>query len=281
MSHPRDREPAAEDLDPTGVRALLSSLPEPGPMPHDLAERITASLRQEQERRSTGGGASVTPLGSRRERAPSSPHHWLAAAAAVAAVAVAGTVIFQSAIGDQAWDSVAAFYTGSDQAADASSGGDEESTDAGASQESDADGAGGGESSVQSLGSIQVVPRTTALTSDTFEVGAAAVLSAAAAPGPADDDEQADAAVTGDAERRGLSDLGAGLTADGADACVTAAGADPASGSWVVGPATFDGEPAVLVIAGTQTPPLAWAVAPGCAEGDAAAAVLHGPATLP
>lgn len=274
MSHPRDREPAAEDRDPTGVRALLSSLPDPGPMPHDLAERITASLRHEQERR--GAGASVTPLQGRRDR--QAPQHWLAAAAAVAAVAVAGTVIFQSAIGDQAWDSVAAFYTGdvrtesSEAGADAAAGG--------AAEESGGEVAGDGDLGVQSLSGIHVVPEPTALTSDTFEVGAGSVLSAATGSGP-DDSEQDDVAVTGDSEGRGPADLGAPLTADSAVDCVAAAGGDPAAESWVVGPATFDGAPAVLVIAGTQTPALAWAVAPDCAGGDVGAAVLHGPVPLP
>jgi hypothetical protein len=279
VSHPRDREPAAEDLDPTGVRAILSSLPDPGPMPHDLAERITASLRQEQQRRGAVDEAAVTSLSSRRERP--APHHWLAAAAAVAAVAVAGTVIFQSAIGDQAWDSVAAFYTGDVRSQssqdDTAAGGAEAGSDAAASEESADALAGDGERGVSSLGSIQVVPEPTALTSDTFAVGAGAALSAATGDGAVGDTPQAEPSVTGDSEGPGPADL----TADTAHACVAAAGADPAEGSWVVGPATFDGAPAVLVIASTRTPAQAWAVAPECAVGDGGAAVLHGPVPLP
>lgn len=41
----------AHDLDPTGVRGILSSLADPGPMPHDLVRRISASLAEEQARR--------------------------------------------------------------------------------------------------------------------------------------------------------------------------------------------------------------------------------------
>ncbi len=269
MSHPRDREPAAEDLDPTGVRALLSSLPDPGPMPHDLADRITASLRQEQEQRAEG--SRVTPLPTRGDRA--APHHWLAAAAAVAAVAVAGTVIFQSALGDQAWDSVAAFYSGdvgtesSDSGADAAAGG----ADAAEREESGGEVAGEDGREVTPLSGIQVVPEPTALVSDTFEVGAGAVLSAATGLRPS---EQAD-------EAAGSGDTGATLTSQTAADCVAAVGADPASGSWVVGPATLDGAPAVLVIADARAPALAWAVAPDCAEGDDGAVVLHGPVSLP
>ncbi|HET7303729.1 MAG TPA: hypothetical protein VFJ12_04150, partial [Segeticoccus sp.] len=42
---------SSPDDDPTGVRALLSSLPEPGPMPAELVERITSSLAEEQRAR--------------------------------------------------------------------------------------------------------------------------------------------------------------------------------------------------------------------------------------
>ena len=44
--------PVRPEDDPTGVRALLSSLPEPGPMPEHLVERISASLAAEQANRS-------------------------------------------------------------------------------------------------------------------------------------------------------------------------------------------------------------------------------------
>lgn len=53
----------AQDDDPTGVHALLSSLPEPDPMPEHLVERINASLAAEQTRRASGtSSGSVTPL---------------------------------------------------------------------------------------------------------------------------------------------------------------------------------------------------------------------------
>jgi len=69
---PEDRED-----DPTGVRELLSALPDPGPVPEDLAARISASLDDlDQERR------------------PRRPRHWLPAAVAVMAVAVVSVVVF-------------------------------------------------------------------------------------------------------------------------------------------------------------------------------------------
>lgn len=58
------------DEDPTGVRALLSSLPDPGPMPDDLVARISASIATEHAGRAatpvdgagTAGRDVVTPL---------------------------------------------------------------------------------------------------------------------------------------------------------------------------------------------------------------------------
>ena len=41
-------DPDDLDEDPTGIRALLGSLPDPGPMPDDLVARIQASLTAEQ-----------------------------------------------------------------------------------------------------------------------------------------------------------------------------------------------------------------------------------------
>lgn len=92
-------EHPAEEPDPTGVRALLSSLPDPGPMPEHVVLRIQQSLQREQEYRGPLGGdaaarAAATDFMSRREQreqvrrgvprwAP-----WVGAAAAVAAGAM-------------------------------------------------------------------------------------------------------------------------------------------------------------------------------------------------
>jgi hypothetical protein len=47
---PHDGDVPFED-DPTGMRALLSGLPDPGPMPDDLVARIQASLLSESRSR--------------------------------------------------------------------------------------------------------------------------------------------------------------------------------------------------------------------------------------
>jgi len=94
-SIPAGSEPSRDD-DPTGVRALLSSLPEPEPMPEHLVERINASLAAEQARRATEASrASVTPLLSNPRRRPARFVFAIAgAAAAVALIAVYSSNLF-------------------------------------------------------------------------------------------------------------------------------------------------------------------------------------------
>ncbi len=49
--------------DPTGMRELLGSLPDPGPMPDHLVARITAALQQESRARAGGSGnGDVAPV---------------------------------------------------------------------------------------------------------------------------------------------------------------------------------------------------------------------------
>lgn len=84
------------DDDPTGVRALLSALPEPGPMPKHLVARISASLAAEQTQRAARfEGDLVTPLlSSWRRRRGRLLFAVAGAAAAVALVAVASSNLF-------------------------------------------------------------------------------------------------------------------------------------------------------------------------------------------
>lgn len=87
---PSGSEP--RDDDPTGVRALLSSLPEPDPMPEHLVARINASLAAEQaERAARMTGDSVTPLVTTARRRPRLLFAVAGAAAAVVLVAVVGS----------------------------------------------------------------------------------------------------------------------------------------------------------------------------------------------
>lgn len=94
MVRPRpDSELPDDELDPTGVRALLANLPDPGPMPEELVARISQSLLLEQERRAeTSPESSIPPPpiswdAERRRRRPGRTVLWLGGAAAVAMVA--------------------------------------------------------------------------------------------------------------------------------------------------------------------------------------------------
>lgn len=91
-SHSTER--GSQEHDPTGVRNLLSSLPDPGPMPEDLVERITASLEREQQDRARQRDTSnVSPLTTARSRRSRRSRPLLVAgiaAAGLAVVAVAG-----------------------------------------------------------------------------------------------------------------------------------------------------------------------------------------------
>ena len=61
----------APEHDPTGIRELLSALPDPGPMPADLVSRINASIAAEQSARE--GGGTVVPLRPRSSASASPP----------------------------------------------------------------------------------------------------------------------------------------------------------------------------------------------------------------
>lgn len=69
MTRPGDQTPGSSaEQDPTGIRDLLASLPDPGPMPDLLSRRIADSLSREAAQR----GGSATP-GHRTDQAPPPP----------------------------------------------------------------------------------------------------------------------------------------------------------------------------------------------------------------
>jgi hypothetical protein len=88
---PRSNRPegSSRDEDPTGMRELLSSLPDPGPMPEDLAERIRLRIEAE-----VSGGA-IDLDAERRRRRPSA-RQLVGAAAAFVVVAVGGMALLQA-----------------------------------------------------------------------------------------------------------------------------------------------------------------------------------------
>ncbi|AXH96769.1 hypothetical protein [Ornithinimicrobium avium] len=149
------RSSGPEEVDPTGIRALLRTLPDPGPMPDHLVERITARLAAEHAQRlqdtgSTDGGGRgrvVELTGRRSPRSPGRTLAYLGAAAAgllVATVAV-GELGGGGLLGGTAaeLDSAAQVSTRSRVAADAGAA-DAGGADSAGSDEEAMDGSAGG-----------------------------------------------------------------------------------------------------------------------------------------
>jgi hypothetical protein len=235
-----------DETDPTGVRALLSGLPDPGPMPADLVDRINASIAAEQSARAGTAGTAgsttdgtVVPLSSRRRS-------WQRAGlvAAAAAVVAVGVPIVMSGTGH---DVVTAFNgSGADSGA--------------ASQ-----GAAG--SSAQSL-----TPPITSFTGPAPSAGdrvgspegavsmrgtGTAYRTAGLATQAVDQGDQA-AAHAGQDRALGPADSAGGLRS-----CLTALGV----AAWapvVADRATLDGRPAVIAVVHGDHGVTVYAVEPGC-----------------
>jgi hypothetical protein len=278
------------DDDPTGIRHLLSSLPDPGPMPEELVERISASLREEQRRRESRyhdlvagpppaagqhaqhdavptTAAAVVSLD--QERARRRPTRALSLIGAAAAMAVAATVVTSQLFGGTAGDiGVSAQYGG----------------DAGAREEFAPDSAGGaaGDDSAAEgtagpaptdppglLGgtpALVVVPGTFAATRDNFADEVRRELPAWQQHGVA-------------AEGDGTARDGAALDAEDAVTCAESVAKElPSRAELVVTAAVLDGTPSVLLVQTRPGPAMAWVLPVSCARGPAE--LLHGPVVL-
>lgn len=140
---PRAHEPPDDEVDPTGIRALLAGLPDPGPMPDDLVRRIEARLEVEQTAREQ---ESSRPLGrhadrvvdlaaERGRRRPGRTLAWLGAVAAGLVVTAAVVPQLVDGLGGNGGADTAAYYPSAQRDAD---------DDAGAGSEA-GDGTDGGE----------------------------------------------------------------------------------------------------------------------------------------
>lgn len=251
-----------DDLDPTGIRALLSALPDPGPMPPDLVERINASIAAEQTARET---ATVVPLRPRRW----SWQHLGAAAAAAAVFVVGGSALVT---GTGPGDVLASLSGGSSADGDSAGSASVESrADAGAAPVSPQKGSSitSGSSGDRVRGPVGEVVLVSSGAAYTTAGLATQARSTIAARGAAKDTDGAPLPH----RAAGVADTGIGLRA-----CLTAVGVQP----WMpvhADSATLDGAPAVIAVVSSDTDQTVYAVPPTC---DAAhPTVLAGPLQLP
>lgn len=294
MSTPQTGPPHGDqDADPTGMRDVLASLADPAPMPAQLADRICASLAQEQHHRvqatqwssSTAGetqhGAVVHDFAA--EKAHRRPQQWIMAAAAVLAVGALGVVVFDQIINDSTDSSTVAAQAvpkesdSGDGGSSASQAADAEAADA-APQESADDGSGAGEEAAADA----AVPEPTGLESlgDTaFALGAQALLTAA--DSDLDTDDIVSALSLPDSLNVEVGNL-APLDSAELDNCAQAAG-EMSGQSWLGITATINGQEVVLLgdtDEDASAATTAWALDSSCPQ-DSSAAVLRGPVDLP
>lgn len=255
-----------EDLDdPTGIRALLAGLPDPGPMPAHLVDRINASIVAEQEART---GSPVASLDERRR--PWRRIGLVAAAAAVAAVAVPALLTGTGPGGVLA--SLSGAHQGS-AAGSASSRALESSTQSSADSAAGASGASGapGATTPSTAGARMAAPGGGV----TVYASNAAYTSAAFAeqlqgfvdhPGHPMQPLAAESPTIGPAG-----------TPIGLQPCVQSLHLD-SSARVMADLATFDGTAAVVLVVSTDTGQTGWALRRTCTTGHTSP--LAGPVTL-
>jgi len=245
---PRGSEP--RDDDPTGVRALLSSLPEPDPMPDHLVERINASLAAEQAQRAAKmSSGSVTPLlTAAQHRRPRLLFAIAGAAAAVVLLAVIGSDMF---MGNQNTATSTSAAINSTSRAGSSSGAEAGGTaPPSAADKAQTPTALAGRATTPSL--VQIGQSGTRYTQADFVTQARTLRQAPF---------QSMAAQS--------SSAGPAGTTPGLMECLSAIGA---SGAQAVRAdvAFYEGRPAVIIVATTNGIPVAYAVGRECSRTDAA-----------
>lgn len=311
MSTPINRDPAAPEPDPTGMRELLAALPDPGPMPPEVAQRITAALQHEQRHRMghptpedrpspepdhtrRGRLTPAATVGSLDSRRHSRVPHVLAAAASVAAVALAGVVVLDQVAGDGSLGDMAAVYWNGDNgsSSDAAGGGSAEAeSDRGGAREQSEDSAAGaesrekpgtaGESESDPDAGAGAEPEDERESGDQLAVPLAGDLRVIAVTAPLSSRTFATGVRTAMESADPPSQAAdAQLSTRAGQACVTATGESMADQQWTVSAITLDGDDAVLVVATDRTDQ-AWALAAQCAVGDSSAPVLLGPVEVP
>lgn len=267
-SRPDSNRPDDEDLDPTGVRAMLANLPDPGPMPDDLVARISQSLQLEQERRTQGSAtppsdsssseAPISLAAERHRRRPARTVLWLGGAAAVAMVATASVNQFFDDGTDSGVSAQAPARDASDAGSDAGSPApagsqpDAAADDAGsADSDSPSDGESAQEDAAAPEADVQGMTGTLSLSETNVAAQVEEWLTAEPTPGATS------------------------WTTTQVNDCIEDQGLDTSPTAQVlVANATWTDEPAMVLVARTSTGGTAWVLTPSCDS------VLTGPITL-
>lgn len=262
VSEPRDdtapdprhlgRRHGADDPDPTGVRAILAGLPDPGPMPSDLVRRISATLAAEHARahRDDRGHplgdtaprpVTVTALDDVRERRRRGRLPVIAIAASV--VVLAGVVIMGMLASTLGVGTRAGTDTAASHSADSGEGDDA----AGAAEESDP--LAGAEMAPDSGSGPEAL-----LAAGTPLLASGAVLSPATLDDHARTVRDAPASLGSDPAADRARTTGAASTIEGAAACLSGLlSIDPSAALSLVRAVDvvrFDGALVALILAG-------------------------------
>ena len=248
MTHPHD-DSAPIEHDPTGMRDLLSRLPDPGPMPADLVARISAALAAEADVVRPVPSASATPGETDGSVVPirrrsSRLRHLGIAAAVVVAVGLGGYGL--TAIPEDVSASLDAVGGGAD--------------DGGAEARSDSSGA---MAPTAGSGAVVVVMSGRTYTSQDL---------AGTAQAMADAEKQVVPDLTAEAPS-----IGPIATPLGARSCADALGL-PVSADLLVDLATVDGRPAAVIVATVDDERTAYAVERSCPSGPSGP--ISGPVPL-
>ncbi|MGB3827708.1 MAG: hypothetical protein WA962_02945 [Ornithinimicrobium sp.] len=299
MSIPPEGVPEGnDDADPTGMREVLSALPDPGPMPPDLTDRICASLEREQglhgQDRPWPAVAAVPEHGS--ERTHRRPQQWILAAAAVLAVGVIGTVVFDQVLNSQSSADQAAAELPSPPGEESNAASTIEDNESQAPIQDDAAAAEAGSAADEGQSAADEadgVPKPQleadpppagdaaltraaldAVDDDAFAAAAASLLGIASGEAPAERATRAPALSLDLSDVQPLAD-------QELKNCVGATGQPLAQGSWVAAPTAINGAD-IVIVGSTDSgePSQAWAVGQDCPQ-NPTAAVLKGPVPLP
>lgn len=272
--------------DPTGMRALLSSLPDPGPMPEDLSARILAALEREARYAESGSiwdeepapevpavpagpahqeyadGATVVPLRRRSRALP-----LLAAAAAIAVVGVGGGTLVKALIGGM--------NGSSSTSAGATLSGPRQANESATERNSDS-AAGGGTSSASSSGSVTMSGTGAASGYDAlsgFAVSASGTAYTVDKLAP-----QAAELMATRITQNATTPAGGLAVEEAARGCAQGLGAAP-DAPLRVDFGSFEAGAAVLIVTEVQGEARAYVVTENCSAADPQ--ILAGPVTLP